>query len=272
MSASVAGQRARSQLRFLVQAVDRFERFHAHDFVRQIRDFDAFFTGDDVVGLLWGVLHRRLSVDVGEWHAAAQRAGRPGALPADPVECLGFRFATLRLVRREKLDLRYYVSNLYPGDHLNERLMHWKREVVHPLAADLRTLVALLLPRLEGVEWVDLAGLYAEVLDGPFRALAFGPRAWTDADDEALPASVPGGEAAVPAPWEALVDRIESVLREAPLPARRRADLLLDAEALRLELRRKTRRLGRIRSRLAELAPHAAEPCDALARDLEARP
>ena len=54
-----AAQRIESQLRFLKQAVERLERFHAGNYTREINDFCDFFTQDDVVGQLSRALYQR---------------------------------------------------------------------------------------------------------------------------------------------------------------------------------------------------------------------
>ncbi|MGE0712903.1 MAG: hypothetical protein AB7N76_11465 [Planctomycetota bacterium] len=248
-----------SRLRYLAEQVDRFETFHAGNARLALNDFTGTFTTDDVLSVLWEGLRVHLDLAVKEWHEEANREGRAPALPTSPAAAMAFRFATFRFVTREKVDLKNLVSNLFPGEHLNERLMHWKRLFVHPFAADCRAVVQALTARLPETEWVDPAPVLAEYLAGDFAREGFGPRAWTDADDAAAEAAAAAASArAAPGAPPVPADAVEEALRalEALLHGLD-PDLALDLRALRLERTRPTFLRGRFLARLSALARHA---------------
>jgi hypothetical protein len=198
------------------------------------------------------------------------------------------------------VDLRFFASNLFPGKFLDEKLMHWKRLLVHPFGEDCRTVARALLARLGDAEWVDVAALVDEYLDGPFRTEGFGPRAWTDQDDARVDAdekkrkaALLGGDdpdrkapvappaAARSAPAKPLrstiVARRTVEATDAGLSAALEAlsadleaagetrDWRVDVEALRLEARRQQRRVDRMRGRVQALQASSGGD-DAVAR------
>lgn len=260
-----------SRLRYLVQQVDRFERFHAGSARLELNAFTELFTTDDVLSQIWDELRRHLSVSPKAWHEQAHREQKVPPLPEGAADCMAFRFATFRFMRSDKGDLQHFVSNLFPGGYLNERLMNWKRLIVHPFAADCRTLVAELPGLLPQTEWVQLDEHIDAYLSGPFESSGFGPRAWTDADDEGAEASQAQAEAATTLDSPAEASEVESAL--AALEARvddlapgERDDVLLDVAALRIERGRPTFQRARFLARLHSLAERAplATACAAL--------
>ncbi len=184
MAGFVPRSRAESALRFLPQKLALVEPFHIANHKLLVRELVDHVERDDVLLHVAAVLRRRLSVTGRAWVDGSVKAGSPEPLPEDPVACMAFRFDVLKQLRLEKIDLRYFVASLYPGEHLNEKLMHWKRAIVHPLLEDLRRLAKVLLDRLPQGERFDMEELAGDVLDG-FGPGAFGSRAWTEADDEA---------------------------------------------------------------------------------------
>lgn len=252
-----------SRLRYLVQQVDRFERFHAGSARLELNAFTDLFTTDDVLSQIWDALRAHLSVSPKAWHEQANREREVPPLPAGAADCMAFRFATFRYMRSDKADLQHFVSNNFPGSYLNERLMNWKRLIVHPFAADCRTLVADLPRLLPETEWVQLDEHLEAYLAGPFEQAGFGPRAWTDADDEGAEASLAQAEAATspqqqaPAPdaveaaLDALAARVEALAPD------EQADVLLDLAALRIERRRPTFQRARFLARLQSLSARA---------------
>lgn len=262
---SVHRNQVLSSTRFLEQKVERFETFHVGNYRLFINDFCDWFVRDDVIGQVALVLHRRLQTSAPAWHEQTQRDGAVPALPEDPAEAMAFRFAVLRLIRREKVDLRFFISNYFPGAHLNEKLMHWKRLIVHPFAEDCRTLSRGMVQAMGSAEWVELAPLLEGYFDGPFQERGFGPRAWTDADDDERTEAELGTSAAavdaasqpperVESPLEAALAKLRMAIEEASLTGDDRDDLLLDVQALNLETRRQTFRAPRFRARLDAMA------------------
>lgn len=298
---SATRERAESLLRFLKQRSEQLERFHSGSARLVMQQFCDFFDRDDVVGVLAQALARRAPMTAKAWYDAAQARGAPPPLPEDPTACMALRYALIKHVRMEKIDLRYFVTTHYPGSFLDEKLMHWKRLVVHPFGADCRALADLVIGGLApGAEWVDLAATFDEVLDSDrWKALAFGPRAWSDEDDRkaeeeekrarlrvggrddapapaapapAAPAPAAPAPAAPAAAAPSSAERVEAAL-DALLAAiessqgERAHDLRLDVAALRLEARRPTPRPERAAARLeaiARAAPALAEACRAV--------
>jgi hypothetical protein len=263
----IAVQRALSQLNYLKQYVERFETFHAANSKKEIREFMDFFSQDDVIGHVSRALFERMSMSAAAWHAEVQAGSKILPLPDDPVECFAFRLGTLRLCRRNKLDLRFFVANHFSGSHLNEMLMNWKRLIVHPFAADCRRFADAAVAALPESEWVDFEPHIHTVLDGAFRKTAFGPRAWTDADEKAEEAaeakSNPAPAAANPSTTPTLasaLDSLEAAVRSYLLRAAARKgvgdDLLRDVQALRLETQRRVPMRPRTLARLAAIASH----------------
>src|SRR5581483_8461132 len=125
-----------------------FEPFHAANHMLAIKDLIDHLEKDDVLTHVVAALRRRGALAGRTWADESVKAGAPRPLPEEPVAALALRLDVLKQVKLEKLDLRYFAASFYPGEHLNERLMHWKRSIVHPLAEDLRRLAALLLERL----------------------------------------------------------------------------------------------------------------------------
>lgn len=172
-------------LAFAVQRAEQMEPFHAANYRLALAAFCDFFDQDDVVALVEQALRRRQVLDAKGWFDASVRASEPQPLPEGPAQAMAARYAIMKQVRMDKVDLRFVTANVFPGSHLNETLMHWKRLIVHPFVADLRTLSADVRDRLGDGEWVDLLEILGDYLDSEaFAARAFGPRAWTDADDE----------------------------------------------------------------------------------------
>ncbi|HBP16162.1 MAG TPA: hypothetical protein DEA08_00020, partial [Planctomycetes bacterium] len=244
-----------SRLRYLVQQVDRFERFHAGSARLEINAFTDLFTTDDVLSQIWDALRAHLSVSPKAWHEQANREREVPPLPRGAADCMAFRFATFRYMKSDKADLQHFVSNLFPGSYLNERLMNWKRLIVHPFAADCRTLVRDLPGRLPETEWVQLDECLESYLNGPFEQVGFGPRAWTDADDERAAASLAQAEAATtPAEPVAETSAVEAALAELEacveaVHSSEREEVLLDLAALRIERRRPTFQRARFLAR-----------------------
>lgn len=252
---------ARSGLNFLKQQVDRFETFHAANYQLHINEFCDWFVRDEVVALLYEGLRRHLTIAPKDWHDQANREGKVPPLPDDRASAMAFRFAVLRFVRRKKVDVRHFVTNHYPGAHLNEMMMHWKRLIVHPFAADCHTVADAVMARFGSAEWVDVVGIVDEYLSGDFQQEGFGPRAWTDADDERVEAAEAAakGKPAPPAPAPAAPavgdDPLSVALDalEVEVEGLRSKDLLLDMKALRLELRRSSLERARVLRRLKSM-------------------
>lgn len=271
MSGVIARQRAESQLRYLEQTLERFEAFHAANSNLLIREFCDFFTQDDVVGIIASALFERIPFSPKDWHDRAESSGSVLPLPEDPIGAFAFRWGCLRLLRRKKVDLRYFVTNHFQGSHLNEMLMNWKRLIVHPFAADCRVLVQDLLEGFGDEEWVRFHGVVADYLDGPFAERGFGPRSWGDDDDAAEAATAPAPSAASPPAASPDFDQALDALEAAVRASAGSADGIKDVEALRLEGQRPTRLPARIRARLASLSeghPDLAQACRALEQAL----
>lgn len=279
MSLTTSRPHAESLLRFLEQRSEQLELFHSGNARLVIQQFCDFFDRDDVLCYVSQALQRRVETSPKAWHERALREGRVPPLPDDPAACMAFRYAVLKQVRMDKLDLRHFVSNLFPGSYLDEKLMHWKRLIVHPFGADCRTLSRGLIARLPAGDWVDMSALVDEYLDGPFREEGFGPRAWNDDDDRRVEAEEEArkqGRALPPPPApsapargddaHAALDALEAALRSASLSDADRGDLLLDVAALRVELERPRRALERIGARLDDVAARAAETAQACDR------
>lgn len=268
----------RSRLAYAVEQLQRFEAFHAANANLEIRSFILLFTQDDVLARVWENLRLHLDLAAADWHAGAEGMTVP-PLPSAPPAAMAFRFAVFRFAHRKKVDLRHFVSNHFPGEHLNARLMEWKRLFVHPFAADLRLLVERIDAHLPDEEWVDLDAALAETLGSDIAQDGFGPRHWTDADDAAWeaneaakkngPSAAQDAPASAPAPHTneglasasldlggALRDLRER-LTATPLADRLRHDLTLDLDGLELELERSTFAPERFEARLDELASHA---------------
>lgn len=278
MSLTTSRPHAASMLRFLEQRSEQLETFHSGNARLVVQQFCDFLDRDDVLSMLSQTLQRRVDTSPKAWNERALREGQAPPLPADPAACMAFRYATLKLVRMDKLDLRHLVTNVFPGSFLDEKLMHWKRLIVHPFGADCRTLARGLTDRLPEGDWVDLAALLDDYLDGPFVTEGFGPRAWGDEDDRAVEAAEaarkarpldraperPAAQAERPAPQAAL-DALEAALRQGA-PEDLRGDLLLDVAALRLELERGRREAARMAARLDDVAARAPAAREACAR------
>ncbi|MEZ0228676.1 MAG: hypothetical protein ACAI25_08635 [Planctomycetota bacterium] len=246
MSGFVPRGRAESALRFLPQKISTFERLHTANHMLVVLDFVDHMERDDVLTHLVAALRRRMPVSGRAWADATGKLGSPSPLPEDPVAAIALRFDVLKQVRLEKIDLRHFTANYYPGEHLNERLMHWKRAIVHPLAEDLRRLAKVLLDKLPDGDRFDMEELSGEVLDA-FGPSAFGPRAWTDADDE-----VGDKKAKLDAALDALVRIVKGAEQ---LSADERHDLALEAKIVASSVRR-----GRTAAVGAQLDALAAKP------------
>jgi len=231
MAGFVPRSRAESALRFLPQKLALVEPFHVANHMLLIRELVDHMERDDVLLHVTASLRRRLPLSAKSWIDESVKTGAPRPLPADPVGCVAFRLDVLKQVRLEKLDLRYFAANLYPGEHLNEKLMHWKRAIVHPLLRDLRRLARLLLERLPPGERFDMEELGSTALDD-FGPLAFGPRAWTEADDE------PDDEPAKPDLDEALRGLERAIEGSSELSPDERHDLAIEARIIATEARR----------------------------------
>ena len=260
-----------SRLAYAVEQSQRFEAFHAANADLEIRAFVELFTQDDVLTRVWEGLRLHLDLAAADWHAGAEGM-TVAPLPSSPPAAMAFRFAVFRYAQRKKVDLRHFVSNHFPGEHLNARLMEWKRLFVHPFAADLRLLAERIERHLPQDEWVDLDAALAETLSCDIAQDGFGPRHWVDADDDAWEASEAAKKEA-PRPIDAADSSAErdevpaeAVLRlgEALQTLRAqvtgggfetevRHDLTLDLDALELELERLTFQPQRFAARLAAL-------------------
>lgn len=267
----------RSRLAYAVEQSQRFEAFHAANADLEIRAFVQLFTQDDVLVRVWEALRLHLDLAAAEWHAQAEGM-TTAPLPSSPPAAMAFRFAVFRFAQRKKVDLRHFVSNHFPGEHLNARLMEWKRLFVHPFAADLRLLVERIEAHLPQEEWVDLDAALAETLSQDIAREGFGPRPWGDADDAAWEAQEaakqepkqPAPPPSAPAPERP--DAAEAVLhlggalqalrqrldQATSLTDAQRHDLTLDLDALDLELERPTFAGERFAARLAALEGQAA--------------
>jgi hypothetical protein len=236
------------------------ETFHGANYLLLLKEYGEFLERDDVLMHVLAGLRRHLSLGGKAWADEAVKRGATPPLPEDPVACFAFRWDHMRVVKIEKVDLRYFVTCFYPGSHLNEKLMHWKRAIVHPFAEDMRRLGRVLLERLPREERIDLEGLVAGAL-ADFGPHAFGPRAWTDADDEvpipALPA--PAAEPPVDDIDEAVAALARAVSEARDLSADERHDLALDARIVAVEARgaRTPGRRERLLARLRAIAAHA---------------
>jgi hypothetical protein len=253
MAGFVPRSRAESALRFLPQKLALVEPFHIANHKLLVRELVDHVERDDVLLHVAAVLRRRLTFAGRAWVDESVKAGAPRPLPEDPVECMAFRFDVLKQLRLEKIDLRYFVANFYQGEHLNERLMHWKRAIVHPLLEDLRRFARLLLDRLPEGERFDMEELAAEVLDG-FGPMAFGSRVWTEADDDAEtdPAETPS-RGAGPADLDEALEALERAVASASeLTADEKHDLTIDARIIATEVR--AGKKGRAGGRLDVLA------------------
>ncbi len=265
MSGVIATQRAASQLRYLKQTLERFEAFHSANSKALIREFCDFFTQDDVIGIVASAVFERIPVSPQDWHDQVQSSGTVHPLPADPLGAFAFRWGCLRLLRRGKIDLRYFVANHFKGSHLNEMLMNWKRLIIHPFADDCRTLADDLLKQLGDDEWIRFHEVVAAYLDGPFGKCGFGPRSWTDDDDDAAAEAETDSTPAPAAPAKVTKDLVGALdaLEAAVRGVGAEGDLLKDVAALRLEGERRTRSASRIRARLASLSGEHADLAEA---------
>ncbi len=196
MTVDTTRGRATSQLRFLAQRVELFERFHSANSRQVVRAFVEELERDDVLGYLAQALTRRAVVSPRGWLDEAQASGRVPPLPDDPVSAMALRWGVIKQVKLEKVDLRYFVSNLFPGAFLDEKLMGFKRLIVHPFAEDCRRLSAALLRDLGEAEWVDVEAAIEAYLDDGLRREGFGPGAWSDADDARVEAEEKAAKAA----------------------------------------------------------------------------
>jgi hypothetical protein len=270
----------RSRLSYAVEQSQRFEAFHAANADLEIRAFVQLFTQDDVLTRVWEGLRLHLDLAASDWHAQAEGM-TVAPLPSSAPAAMAFRFAVFRYAQRKKVDLRHFVSNHFPGEHLNARLMEWKRLFVHPFAADLRLLVERIERHLPQDEWVDLDAALAETLNTDIAQDGFGPRIWTDADDaawEAAEAAKKAGQSAPApvAPPASSADSSGAAAAEAVLQlggalqalrqelsaegydAEAHHDLTLDLDALELELERPTFHSVRFAARLDALATRPA--------------
>lgn len=267
-------QRAESALRFLQQKTQRFESFHAANFQLIVREFVEFLERDDVLLFLVRALKGRITITAQSWYQDTVRKNAVAPMPQDPIACFAFRYDVIRLVRLEKIDLRYIASSFYPGAHLNEKLMYWKREVVHPFGEDCRRFAEraiAALPAADQQGYVDALALFSTQLD-LYAPEAFGSRAWGDKDDEkaeaqekakkapiadapaapAPPASPAASAPAAPADLGSALDALERAVLEAH-GLDDRDDLTADVRALRLEAARSKPRAERALARLGEL-------------------
>lgn len=241
MAGFVPRSRAESALRFLPQKISLFEPFHTANHMLLIRDFMDHMERDDVLTHLVAAVRRRMSVTGRQWADDTGKKGAPSPLPEDPIAALALRLDVLKQVKLEKIDLRYFSASFYPGEHLNERLMHWKRAIVHPLAEDLRRLSKALLARLPADERFDMEELSSDVLD-EFGPAAFGSRSWTEADEAAD--NAPGTEGQRPtnksqAELDAALDKLVKSVKDAEgLSADDRHDLAIEAKIVAVEIRR----------------------------------
>ena len=260
-----------SRLAYAVEQSQRFEAFHAANADLEIRAFVELFTQDDVLTRVWEGLRLHLDLAAADWHAGAEGM-TVAPLPSSPPAAMAFRFAVFRYAQRKKVDLRHFVSNHFPGEHLNARLMEWKRLFVHPFAADLRLLAERIERHLPEEEWVDLDAALAETFSCDIAQDGFGPRHWVDADDAAWEASEAAKKEA-PRPIDAADSSpepdeapAEAVLRLGEalqalraqvtgggFDAESRHDLTLDLDGLELELERPTFQAQRFAARLAAL-------------------
>ncbi len=246
MAGFVPRGRAESALRFLPQKIATFEPFHTANHMLLVRDFVDHMERDDVLTHLIAALRRRMSITGRSWAEQTGKAGAPHPLPEDPVAAIALRFDLLKQVRLEKIDLRHLTASYYPGEHLNERLMHWKRSIVHPLAEDLRRLAKVLLEKLPDGDRFDMEELSGDVLDA-FGPSAFGPRAWTDADDEVGDKKAKLDEA---------LDALVRIVKDAEqLSKDERHDLALEAKIIASSVRR-----GRTAAVGAQLDALGAKP------------
>lgn len=272
-----------SRLAYAVEQSERFEAFHAANADLELKAFILLFTQDDVLARVWENLRQHLDLSPSEWHDRAEGT-TIAPLPTSPPAAMAFRFAVFRLAQRKKIDLRYFVSNHFKGEHLNARLMEWKLVFVHPFAADLRLLSDRIGRHLPDEEWVDLDGALAACLNDDVTRDGFGPRYWTPADDaayEAAEAAKKEGKARPPAASPAAVappasptpkglsanlGKLRTDLASATFSSEARHDLTLDLDALKLELERTTFASDRFIARLETLKAH--EPLAASATAL----
>lgn len=280
MTLTTSRPHAESLMRFLKQRSEQLEVFHSGNARLIVQQFCDFFDRDDIVSFVAQGLLRRLDTSPKMWHEQALRDGQLPPMPATRAGCMAFRYAVLKQIRMDKLDLRHFVSNLFPGSYLDEKLMRWKRLIVHPFGSDCRTLADGIIARLPEGDWVDMEALVGEYLDGPFETEGFGPRAWDDADDRrvedeekrrkegrapaaAAPRETPAAATqkntrvhTADATADAALDALEADVRR--LADAAQGDLLLDVAALRVELTRGHREAARIEARLADVAASVA--------------
>jgi hypothetical protein len=235
----VPRSRAASALDFLPQKLDQFEGFHSANHVFHIRDFLEHLDRDDVLGHLTSVLRRRVTVSGKAWTDETVKAGAPRPLPKDAVACLALRLDLLRQVRSEKIDVLYIAANFYPGEHLNERLMNWKRVFIHPFARDLRTIARRARERLPEDDRLDAEALFDSVIDDLAPEL-FGSRPWGDSDEVTL---------------EGALDALSKAIEKANLDPDLKHDLALEAKIVGLEAKKAKKE--RTAKRLDALAAHA---------------
>src|SRR5437660_5594994 len=156
MAGFVPRSRAESALRFLPQKLALVEPFHSANHRLLLTELMDLMERDDVLLHVTAAFRQRLTVGAKAWIDASVKAGAPQPLPEDAVSCIAFRFEVLKQVKLEKLGLRYFSASFYPGEHLNEKLMNWKRQFVHPLFSDLRRLATALLEKLPDSERFDM--------------------------------------------------------------------------------------------------------------------
>jgi hypothetical protein len=254
------------------------EPFHVGNFRPILQEYVDYVDRDDVLSQVVAGLRRHLTRTGRDWNDASRKKNEAEPLPADPLGSFALRYDLMRTaVKHDRFDLRNFVTSLYPGSHLNEKLMHWKRAIVHPFAADFRNLGVLLLERLPKDEWFELEGPIQQALDA-LAPVAFGPRAWTDADDEAASRaeetakaqakrsalggkseSSPDGPAPATAAPETFASALEALGRavesSSGLAPDDRHDLALEVKILALEVQRRAPGAGaRLRSRLDAVA------------------
>ncbi|HZU95789.1 MAG TPA: hypothetical protein VFF73_03705 [Planctomycetota bacterium] len=239
MAGFVPRSRAASALDFLPQKLDQFESFHSANALLKIRELLEHLDRDDVLGHLAAVLRRRVSLSAKAWTDESVKAGSPRPLPEDRIACLALRLDLLRHVRAEKLDLQYFAASFYPGAHLNEKLMHLKQAMVHPLARDLRAIARRSRERLGEEDRLDAEALFDSVIDDLGPEL-FGSRPWRDSDEVTL---------------EGALDALSKAIEKADLAADLKHDLAIEVKIVAMEAKKAKKE--RTAKRLDALAAHA---------------
>lgn len=257
-----------ARLDLLDRRLEALEGLAASDAGPGLGELTGLLAGDDVLGALRAALEETPTGSARVWFEEGLRAGAFPALPDEPAAACALRWSLVNRVHHAQVDLTALLECVSPSAQTSDpsapgQMVAWHRLVVRPLLHDLRLIGRLVRARLEG-ESAAVQALTGEVLAGPFAAEGFGPRAWDDQDQQRKVAASAARVSAAPevadggrrrATWEQLVTALEAAIAGVAAPLVR-ADLLRDAQALRLEGWRVTQRPARILARVRALARH----------------